>query len=168
MSVAGTSEYLSCSSPLQGFAANPCVQRPPTLPAFAACAHGRDIELPGVVGPDRAGPSGPWLGPSSVLACLWEATSQEAASSWFDKMATIRLSLKHIAVERIFALGATNAVTAEWGVVETDQQGRTYRASGVTVLQARDGKLVRVRDYIFDLAPLEEAWRTVETTTSVA
>jgi ketosteroid isomerase-like protein len=83
-------------------------------------------------------------------------------------MATIRFPLKHIAVERIFALGATNAVTAEWDVVETDQQGRTYRASGVTVLQARDGKLVRVRDYIFDLAPLEEAWRTVETTTSVA
>jgi ketosteroid isomerase-like protein len=84
--------------------------------------------------------------------------------TWFDKMATIRFSVKHVAVERIFALGATNAVTAEWDVVETDQQGRTYHVSGVTVLQARGGKLVRVRDYIFDLAPLEEAWGTVETT----
>lgn len=78
--------------------------------------------------------------------------------TWFDKMATIQFSVKRVAVDRIFAMGATNAVIAEWDLVETDREGRTYHESGVTVTQVRGGKSIRAREYIFDLAPVEEAW----------
>ena len=78
--------------------------------------------------------------------------------AWFARRERIVFHLKHVCVESPFAVGATNTVAVEWDVDETDLDGVTYRLSGVTVLEARRGKVVRARDYVFDHDALARAW----------
>lgn len=77
---------------------------------------------------------------------------------WWQQVADIRFQVRHVAVEDIAALGGTNAATIEWELVERDLEGRSYRLQGVTAVEARGGRIVRARDYIFDTAPILELW----------
>ncbi len=85
---------------------------------------------------------------------------------WWDRFPSTLFTLDAISVDNILALGATNRVLVEWRLEETDQEGRTFRLSGVTRLQAERGKLMRVRDYIFDQDVVAEAWKGSEETRS--
>ena len=55
----------------------------------------------------------------------------------------------------------TNTIHVEWDLSETDREGRNFHVSGVTALQARGGRVVHVRDYIFNPEVITEAWADV-------
>lgn len=82
--------------------------------------------------------------------------------TWWEQVDSLRFTLRHVAVENIWAIGGTNALTAEWELVERDRDGRSYRLQGVTAIEVKGGKLVRARDYIFDPDPLVEVWGKAE------
>ena len=77
---------------------------------------------------------------------------------WYERLPESRFTLRHISVENIFALGATNVAHAEWEDEETDEEGRTYHMTGVTSFEVEGGKARLVKDYIFDQEVLAEIW----------
>jgi ketosteroid isomerase-like protein len=74
-----------------------------------------------------------------------------------DHFPQIRFTLRHVDVENIFALSGTNTLLIEWDLEYTNRAGRTFHNSGVTSGSARNGKIVRLRDYLFDWIALAEA-----------
>jgi len=66
--------------------------------------------------------------------------------------------VKNVCVENIFAFGGTNVLAVEWDVVLTNQGGKEFQNSGVTVITLDKGKVVEVRDYVFDHEQVKEAW----------
>ncbi len=87
---------------------------------------------------------------------------RETIRSWwmryFAKMRVIRITLRHVSVENIFAFGRTNVLHVEWDAEDTDQEGNVYRFAGVTALEIVGGKARRVKDYIFDQDVLASIW----------
>lgn len=81
---------------------------------------------------------------------------------WYERIPKSRFTLRHISVENIFALGASNVAHAEWNVEETDQDGNTYDLTGVTAFEVEGGKARFVKDYIFDQDVLAEIWSPKE------
>jgi ketosteroid isomerase-like protein len=77
---------------------------------------------------------------------------------WFDGMPEIHFTLRHVSVENIFAMGATNVVHAEWDVDETDMEGNSYHVTGVAAFDIKGGKVRLVKDYIFDQDVLSRIW----------
>ena len=84
-------------------------------------------------------------------------------TEWFGAM-QVHFTLKHISVEHIFALGASNTVHVEWELEEVNRAGQRFHLTGVTALHVRGGKAVLVRDYIPDQDVLERAWPTAQVT----
>jgi len=78
--------------------------------------------------------------------------------SWFAAAPRIQFRVTRVAVDNIFALGASNGLLAEWHLSETNAEGKTFEMTGVTALDVKRGKLVHVRDYIFNPQVLEQAW----------
>jgi ketosteroid isomerase-like protein len=87
---------------------------------------------------------------------------KEAIRSWFERwyerIPKSQFTLRHISVENIFALGATNVAHAEWEVAETDHDGNTFHMTGVTAFEVVGGKARYVKDYIFDQDVLAQIW----------
>jgi ketosteroid isomerase-like protein len=77
---------------------------------------------------------------------------------WFDRMPQIRFTLRHVSVEDILALGATNALLVEWDLDETDRDGREWHLSGATSIEVVGGKVRRSKEYIFDQDVVEQVW----------
>jgi len=77
---------------------------------------------------------------------------------WFDRMPEIQFTLRHVSVENIFAMGATNVVHAEWDLDETDTDGNSYHVTGVTAFDIKGGKARLIKDYIFDQDVLSRIW----------
>lgn len=80
-----------------------------------------------------------------------------------DRMATIHFTVKRIAVTRPFALGLSNTGMVEWTLDETSYDGVTIHLEGVTAGEIRRGRMVAVRDYLFDTEPLATMWGRPET-----
>ena len=80
---------------------------------------------------------------------------KNAVEGWFrnflDQFPKIHFDVQDICVRNIFALGGTNIVAAHWNIQLTNREGRVGENSGVTVITIKGGKVVRVKDYIFDL-----------------
>ena len=74
-----------------------------------------------------------------------------------DDHPEIRFTLRHVAVENIFSVTGTNTLLVEWDLDYTNRAGRTFHNSGVTSGSARGGKIVRLRDYLFDWIALAAA-----------
>jgi len=74
-----------------------------------------------------------------------------------DDHPEIRFTLRHVAVENIFSVTGTNTLLVEWDLDYTNRAGRTFHNSGITSGSARGGKIVRLRDYLFDWIALAEA-----------
>ena len=83
---------------------------------------------------------------------------EAAFTKWMERFPKINFTVKDVFVSNIFALGATNNITAEWDVVETDQEGKEFYNSGVTTIRVKGGKVVSMCDYIFNTDILKEAW----------
>lgn len=77
---------------------------------------------------------------------------------WYERLPESQFTLRHVSVENIFSLGATNVAHAEWTDEETDQDGHTYHMTGVTSFEVEGGKARLVKDYIFDQDVLAEIW----------
>lgn len=80
---------------------------------------------------------------------------------WWDRFPQTTFTLRSVSVENILALGGTNTIHVEWDLEEVDTRGRTVSVSGVTALRARGGKVVDVKDYIFNPELIAEAWADV-------
>jgi ketosteroid isomerase-like protein len=77
--------------------------------------------------------------------------------SMLDQHPEIRFTLRHVAVEDIFSMSGTNTLLVEWDLDYTNRAGQMFHNSGVTSGSARRGKIVRLRDYLFDWVALAEA-----------
>ena len=67
--------------------------------------------------------------------------------------------MKEVFVSNIFAMGATNNIAAEWDIVETDREGKEFHNSGVTITRVKNGKVLSMRDYVYNTDTLKESWR---------
>lgn len=71
--------------------------------------------------------------------------------NFFDQFPKIQFNVQDICVRNIFATTGTNVIAAHWGIQLTNRSGRVGLNSGVTVININGGKVVLVKDYIFDL-----------------
>lgn len=77
-------------------------------------------------------------------------------------------TLRHVSVENIFALTATNVVHAEWDLDEVDKEGKRYHVTGVTAFVVAGGRTRTAKDYIFDQPLLASIWPPRDATASDA
>jgi ketosteroid isomerase-like protein len=71
--------------------------------------------------------------------------------NFFEQFPKIQFSIQDICVRNIFAFTGTNVVAAHWNIQLTNRKGREVQNSGVTVISIKGGKVLRVKDFIFDL-----------------
>jgi ketosteroid isomerase-like protein len=80
---------------------------------------------------------------------------KSAVEGWFRKFfeqfPRIHFDVRDICVRNIFALTGTNVVAVHWNIHLTNREGRVGENSGVTVITIKGGKVVHVKDFIFDL-----------------
>jgi ketosteroid isomerase-like protein len=80
---------------------------------------------------------------------------KNAVEGWFrgffEQFPRIQFDIQNLCVENIFALTGTNIVTVHWNIRLTNRDGREGQNSGVTVINIKGGKVIRAKDYIFDL-----------------
>jgi len=71
--------------------------------------------------------------------------------NFFDQFPRIRFDVQDICVRNIFAFTGTNVVAVHWDLQLTNRDGRAGQNGGVTVIGIKGGKVVHVKDFIFDL-----------------
>ncbi len=80
---------------------------------------------------------------------------KSAVEGWFrdffEQFPGIQFDVQDICVRNIFALTGTNVVAVHWSIHLTNRQGRVGENSGVTVINVKGGKVILVKDFIFDL-----------------
>ena len=80
---------------------------------------------------------------------------KSAVEGWFchffEQFPGIRFDVQNICVRNIFDLAGTNVVAVHWNIQLTNREGRVGQNSGVTVVHIQRGKVVLVKDFIFDL-----------------
>lgn len=70
---------------------------------------------------------------------------------FFEQFPTIQFDISDICVKNICDLTGTNTVAVHWNLRLANRSGRDGENSGVTVITIERGKVIRVKDYIFDL-----------------
>jgi ketosteroid isomerase-like protein len=70
---------------------------------------------------------------------------------FFEQFPRIHFDVQDICVRNIFALTGTNVVAVHWNIHLTNREGRVGENSGVTVITIEGGKVILVKDFIFDL-----------------
>ena len=82
-------------------------------------------------------------------------TGKQSVEGWFrrffEQFPSIRFDLQDICIKNIGAFTGTNVVAVQWNIYLTNRTGRVGENSGVTVIRIEGGKVVHVKDYIFDL-----------------
>lgn len=80
---------------------------------------------------------------------------KSAVEGWFKKFfeqfPKIQFDVQDICVRNILAFGGTNVVAVHWNIQLTNREGRVGQNSGVTVISIKGGRVVHVKDFIFDL-----------------
>ena len=71
--------------------------------------------------------------------------------NFFDQFPGIQFDIQDICVRNIFAFTGTNVVAVHWNIQLTNRAGRVGQNSGVTVISIKGGKVLLVKDFIFDL-----------------
>jgi ketosteroid isomerase-like protein len=71
--------------------------------------------------------------------------------NFFDQFPRIQFDVQDVCVRNIFALTGTNVVAVHWHIHLTNREGRVGENSGVTVITIKGGKVISVKDFIFDL-----------------
>jgi ketosteroid isomerase-like protein len=78
---------------------------------------------------------------------------KQAIADWFhaweEAFPYRRLEAKSVCVNGFYLPGQTSVTVEEWTCTETDREGREYAFDGVSVIQSRNWKTVRVSEYIF-------------------
>jgi len=70
---------------------------------------------------------------------------------FFEQFPEIGFDVHDICVRNIFDLRGTNVGAVHWDLKLTNRAGRIGTNSGVTVVTIKRGKVVHVKDFIFDL-----------------
>ena len=87
---------------------------------------------------------------------------KSTVSAWFNNLMdvgpSVNFSIKSICVDNIFDLIGTNVITVEWDNSVTNRKGINTLVSGVSVIRIKKGRIIYVRDYIFDPEKLPIAW----------
>lgn len=80
---------------------------------------------------------------------------KESVEGWFrnflEQFPRIQFDIQDICVKNIFALSGNNVVSVHWNIQLTNRDGREGENSGVTVITIVGGKVLHVKDFIFDL-----------------
>lgn len=80
---------------------------------------------------------------------------RDAVEEWFrrfcDQFPTIQFDIRDLCVRNLFDLLGTNVVAVHWNIRLVNRQGREGQNSGVTVVSIERGKVILVKDFIFDL-----------------
>ena len=87
---------------------------------------------------------------------------KEAIEAWWNKWAEqfpeVRFTVKNICVRNIFAFAGNNVLAVEWDMEYTNRQGTKGTNSGVTMVQARNSKIVNVQLYVRDAEGQKKGW----------
>ncbi len=79
----------------------------------------------------------------------------QSVESWFrrffQQFPEICFHIQDICVKNIFALSGNNVISVRWDIYLTNREGRKGENSGVTVIEVAGGKVLKVKDFIFDL-----------------
>lgn len=70
---------------------------------------------------------------------------------FFEQFPTIDFDVRDICVRNIFDMVGNNVVTVHWNLGLVNRSGREGRNSGVTVVTIERGKVVHIKDFIYDL-----------------
>jgi len=80
---------------------------------------------------------------------------KSAVEGWFrrffEQFPTIQFDVRDICVRNIFDVAGNNVVAVHWNIQLTNREGRVGQNSGVTVVSIARGKVLLVKDFIFDL-----------------
>jgi ketosteroid isomerase-like protein len=80
---------------------------------------------------------------------------KKAVEGWFrrffEQFPEIKFDLQAIYLQNIFDLVGTNVAAVHWNIQLTNRGGRAGQNSGVTLLHIHHGKVIYVKDFIFDL-----------------
>lgn len=80
---------------------------------------------------------------------------KSAVESWFrnffSQFPKIEFDVQDICVRNILALTGTNVVAVHWNIRLTNREGREGQNSGVTIITINGGKVIYVKDFMFDL-----------------
>ena len=80
---------------------------------------------------------------------------KSAVEGWFrrffEQFPTIQFDVRDICVRNIFDVAGNNVVAVHWNIQLTNHEGRVGQNSGVTVVSIARGKVLLVKDFIFDL-----------------
>ncbi|MFC1953887.1 nuclear transport factor 2 family protein [Chloroflexota bacterium] len=91
-----------------------------------------------------------------------EIMGKKAIDKWFHNLiehfSKVDITLKNVFVTNVLALGATNIFAVEWNETVTDQDGKDFNNSGVTVIEVVKGKATRIQEYVHDADVLKMAW----------
>ncbi len=83
---------------------------------------------------------------------------KEFFTKYMEQFPKLHFSIKNTYIKNMFAVGFSNTVASEFECVYTNQKGETFENSGVSVIQIKRGKVVKLQDYYFDTEKLKHAW----------
>jgi ketosteroid isomerase-like protein len=83
---------------------------------------------------------------------------EAAFTKWMEHYPKINFTVKEVFVSNIFALGGTNNIAAEWDIAVTNLKGKKFNNSGVTIIRVKGGKVVAIKEYIFNTDIMKEGW----------
>ncbi|MFZ1290997.1 MAG: nuclear transport factor 2 family protein [Melioribacteraceae bacterium] len=76
---------------------------------------------------------------------------EEWCYKFFEQYPKIQFDVQQICVKNIFAMGGTNVIAVHWNIYLTNRTGRVGQNSGVSVISLKAGKVIKVKDFVFDL-----------------
>ena len=80
---------------------------------------------------------------------------KSAVEGWFrrffEQFPRITFNIQDLCVRNIFDLSGSNVIAVHWNIELTNRKGRVGENSGVTVINIERGRVILVKDYIFDL-----------------
>ncbi len=77
----------------------------------------------------------------------------------FEQFPELEITPTHIAVTNLFDFTGNNVAIVSWDADVTNKKGFSLKNKGVSVMQIRQGKIRRVRTFIFDTGEIfRKAW----------
>jgi ketosteroid isomerase-like protein len=77
---------------------------------------------------------------------------------WFERMASIRITVRHVGFVNPLALNYTNTMYVEFETDQVTTDGQALHTEVVGVYRFRRRKLVSYREYLFDPSQAEAVW----------
>jgi ketosteroid isomerase-like protein len=82
----------------------------------------------------------------------------ECHAKMLEHFPKMHFTVKEVFVSNILAMGATNNIAIEYDLAYTNREGKEFHNSGVTIGRVKGGKMVSMKEYIFNPDTTKEAW----------